>query len=70
MSDEQTNETAELESVVVNDGMLTVDLAGLPPGSLVTITVRVGPEQPEPSAEPEPKVKSYAGARINHKGAA
>lgn len=56
---------AELEGVVMNEGLLTVDLAGLPPGSLVTITVRVGPE-PAPPAEPEPPAqRRYMGQRIN-----
>jgi hypothetical protein len=47
------------EAVTLDNGMLVVDLAGLPAGSVVTLTVRVGPE---PAPQPDtPKGKAYAG---------
>lgn len=53
------------EAVSFDRGVLLVDLAGLPPGSLVTITVRVGPEAPAPQAEPPAQAKRHLGQRIN-----
>lgn len=56
MSDEQpaitTETTSELEAVTLDEGMLVVDLAGLPAGSTVTLTVRVGPEPAAPAEAP------------------
>ena len=53
------------ESVVFDKGLLMVDLAGLPPGSLVTLTVRVGPEPAPPAEAPAPIKRHLGQGRIN-----
>lgn len=83
MSDEPTKEpiyhyvkAGDQEAATVHaDGHALVVVmhgaADLPAGSLVTITVRVGPEQPAPAPEPEqPAVKRYMGGPRINQGAA
>lgn len=70
MSDETPEITANVpaeaeEAISLNDGMLVVDLAGLPAGSTVTLTVRVGPEQPAPQDAPTQPRYLGGGPRIN-----
>lgn len=65
MSDEITTEIAELDEVTTLGGVLMVDLAGLPPGSLVTLTVRVGPETPPAPDAVTETPRAYMGRRIN-----
>lgn len=57
MSDETPEFNADVpaeaeELVSESEGMLLIDLAGLPPGSTVTLTVRVGPEPAAPAEAP------------------
>lgn len=73
MSDETPEITANVpaeaeEAISLNDGTLVVDLAGLPAGSTVTLTVRVGPE-PAPAPE-APQALRFMGQRPSINGAA
>lgn len=69
MSDETPEFNADVpaeaeELVSESEGMLLIDLAGLPPGSTVTLTVRVGPE-PAPAPEPPPQRRHMGVRPIN-----
>lgn len=60
-----TTEVDHEQAVTLDNGMLVVDLASLPAGSVVTLTVRVGPEAPVPQPEAAPTRRHMGGPRIN-----
>lgn len=67
MSDEApTSMTEELIVTGETDQIVAIPLAGLPVGSLITISIRVGPEPPPAPGEVTPTPQRYMGqSRIN-----
>lgn len=62
MSDQTITKTVEIEPGMA--GSILIPLRELPTGSLITITIRVGPEQPAAPGEAAPK-RYMGGPRIN-----
>lgn len=60
------DEIQGLELDEAGEGFLLIPLRDLPPGSVVTVTIRVGPEpQPAQPDAPTETPRQYVGRRIN-----